>query len=62
LFLPHCLRLIRQFIYITETIGVRLQHLAPHFLDENPNFDQSFGGELMKIYLKSFKYFNKHFM
>jgi hypothetical protein len=49
-------------MYITEIIGVRFQPLAPHCLDENPDFDQSFGGELMKIYLESFKYFNKHFM
>ena len=43
LFLPHCLRLIRQFMYIKETIGVRFQPLSPHCPDENPDFDQSFG-------------------
>jgi hypothetical protein len=43
LFLPHCLRLVRQFRYITETVSVWFQPLAPHCPDENPNFDQSFG-------------------
>jgi hypothetical protein len=62
LFFPCCLRMIRQFMSITETISVRFQPLAPHCPDENPDFDQSFRGELMKIYLESFKYFNKHFM
>jgi hypothetical protein len=53
-----CLRLIREFVDIAEAVGIWLQALAPHRLDENSNFNQTFGSKLMKEYFKPLQHFN----
>jgi hypothetical protein len=45
--------MIREFVDITEAVGIWLHALAPHHLDENSNFNQTFGSKLMNEYFKA---------
>jgi hypothetical protein len=60
LFLSGCLRLIRQLMNIAEASHIWLQSLAPHGPYKNSHSNKSFGGNLMKVYLKHLQNFDQH--
>jgi hypothetical protein len=60
LFLVGCLCLIGQLMNIAETSRIWLQSLAPHGPYKNSHSNKSFGGNLMKVYLKRLQDFDQH--
>jgi hypothetical protein len=60
LFFSGGLRLIRQFMHVTEAFRIWFMSLAPHGPNINPSLDDGFGGKLMKVDFEGFQHFDQH--